>query len=89
MISGYTTPPASDSGWTEEYATFTTNTTVNIRNAATTTASVVAQYSAGQSVTYEAKKASGGYIWIRYTSYSGQKRYMAVRTYSNGVRGNL
>ncbi|WCG33965.1 SH3 domain-containing protein [Enterococcus dispar] len=87
MINSYT-PPAN-SGWTSENATFTAGTTINVRSAATTAASVVAEYSAGQSVNYEAKKASGGYIWIRYTSYSGQKRYMAVRTYQNGVRGKL
>ena len=80
-------PPTS--GWTEEYATFTAGTTINVRSSSTTTASIVAQYKAGQSVSYEAKKESGGYVWIRYTSYSGQKRYMAVRTYQNGVRGKL
>lgn len=89
MINSYTAPTVTDGGWTQENATFTAGTTINVRSSATTTASVVAQYKAGQSVTYEAKKTSGGYVWIRYTSYSGQKRYMAVRTYSNGVRGDL
>lgn len=80
-------PPAS--GWTEEYATFTARTSINVRSSSTTAASIVAQYKAGQSVSYEAKKESGGYVWIRYTGSSGKKRYMAVRTYQNDIRGSL
>lgn len=90
MIGNVVTPaPTEDTGWISESATFTASTTINVRSGASTDSTVVAQYGYGQSVQYNAKKVAGGYVWIRYTSYSGQTRYMALRTYDNGVRGQL
>lgn len=78
----------AETGWVAESATFYPNCTINVRSAASTGSSVVAQYQTGQSVTYDSYKVSGGYVWIHYVSYSGQDRYMAIRTYS-GSAGQL
>lgn len=73
--------------WKAQTGTFTANTTINVRNAASTSGAIVAQYKAGQSVNYNAYKIDqNGYVWIRYTSFSGAVRYMATGVSKNGVR---
>ena len=81
----------------EDYAqngTFTTNTTLNIRTAPSTSAAVVGSYAPGESLIYDHVYIRGGYAWARYMSYSGQYHYVAMgrmggeeygtrRTYSN------
>lgn len=81
-------PPVSDSGWKSENGTFVSNTTINIRTGASTSSpSTGYNYTAGQSVRYNAYKVdTNGYVWIRYTSYSGATRYMATGQSANGLR---
>ncbi|KAH0786317.1 YSIRK-type signal peptide-containing protein [Histomonas meleagridis] len=54
-------------------ATFTT--TVNVRASPSTSSAVVAQYSAGQSVTYDSIYSNEGRTWISYIGGSGNRRY--------------
>ena len=56
--------------------------TLNVRDASTVSARVVAQYHKGQTVTLDGACAvSDGCVWGRYTgATSGRKRYVAVRT---------
>lgn len=56
--------------------------TLNVREASTVSAKVVAQYHRGQTVTLDGACAvSDGCVWGRYTgASSGRKRYVAVRT---------
>ena len=56
--------------------------TLNVRDASTVSAHVVAQYHRGQTVTLDGACAvSDGCVWGRYTgATSGKKRYIAVRT---------
>ena len=81
-------PPVNDSGWKSENGTFVSNTTINIRTGASTSSpSTGYYYTAGQSVRYNAyKDDNNGYVWIRYTSYSGATRYMATGQSANGLR---
>ena len=83
-----TNKPANNSNMTadggssnEDYAqhgTFTANTTLNIRTAPSTSASVVGSYAPGESLTYDHVYIRAGYAWARYMSYSGQYHYVAM-----------
>lgn len=83
-----TNKPANNSNMTadggssnEDYAqrgTFTTNTTLNIRTAPSTSAAVVGSYAPGESLIYDHVYIRGGYAWARYMSYSGQYHYVAM-----------
>lgn len=53
---------------------------LNVRTSPSTASRSVAQYSLGQSVVLdEWASENEGYVWGRYTGYSGEKRYVAVR----------
>lgn len=54
--------------------------TLNVRSAPSTSASVVAQYKSGQTVVLDDwYTIADGFVWGRYTgAYSGKKRYVAV-----------
>ncbi|MEG2533548.1 MAG: SH3 domain-containing protein [Gordonibacter sp.] len=52
---------------------------LNVRDRASVSGAVVAGYSAGETVVLDAWSAEAdGYLWGRYTSYSGAMRYIAV-----------
>lgn len=80
--------PANNSNMTaesgssnEDYVqngTFTANTTLNIRTAPSTSATIVGSYAPGESLTYDHVYIRGGYAWARYMSYSGQYHYVAM-----------
>ena len=70
-----------------ESATFTPNTTVNVRAEPTTMSEVVAQYRAGEQIRYDRVYVGAGYVWVSYIGRSGKRRYVACRTYQNGRRG--
>ena len=54
---------------------------LNVRNAPTVNSSSVAAYTRGQTVNLDNWSTNAdGYIWGRYTAYSGATRYIAVRT---------
>lgn len=83
-----TNKPANNSNMTadggsanEDYAqrgTFTTNTTLNIRTAPSTSAAIVGSYAPGESLIYDHVYIHGGYAWARYMSYSGTYHYVAM-----------
>ena len=56
--------------------------TLNVRDASTVSAHVVAQYHRGQTVVLDGSATvADGCVWGRYTgATSGEKRYIAVRT---------
>lgn len=59
---------------------------LNVRSGAGTGYSVVASYHSGQTVNLDgAFVTSGGYVWGRYTSYSGHTRWIAVATTSGAT----
>lgn len=51
--------------------------TTNIRNAPSTSATIVGTYAAGESFNYDSYIDTNGYRWYSYVSYSGQRRYVA------------
>ena len=52
---------------------------LNIRSAPSTSASVVGSYAQGGKVTLDDwYKIADGYVWGKYTAYSGKTRYVAV-----------
>ncbi|MEF2593705.1 MAG: SH3 domain-containing protein [Eggerthellaceae bacterium] len=56
---------------------------LNVRDRPSTGGAVVASYSYGQTVVLdEWSTVADGYVWGRYTAYSGATRYIAVRTAS-------
>lgn len=83
-----TNKPANNSNMTaesgssnEDYAqngTFTANTTLNIRTAPSTSATIVGSYAPGESLIYDHVYIRNGYAWARYMSYSGQYHYVAM-----------
>ena len=83
-----TNKPANNSNMTadsgssnEDYAqngTFTANTTLNIRTAPSTSATIVGSYAPGESLIYDHVYIRDGYAWARYMSYSGQYHYVAM-----------
>lgn len=52
--------------------------TTNIRSGAGTNHRIVGTYAKGQGFNYDRKVKAGGYVWLSYVSYSGQRRYVAV-----------
>ncbi|MGX7196714.1 N-acetylmuramoyl-L-alanine amidase [Enterococcus olivae] len=58
------------------YYKVTANT--NIRSGAGTNHRIVGTYAKGQGFNYDRKVIAGGYVWLSYISYSGQRRYVAV-----------
>ena len=59
---------------------------LNVRSGAGTGYGVVASYHRGQTVNLDGTfVTSGGYVWGRYTRYSGHKRWIAVGTTSGAV----
>lgn len=68
------TPAAKPTG---KGGTYTFAATTNVRAAASTSAAVVAQYKAGQTVSYASTVQAEGYTWMVYTGASGKTRYVA------------
>lgn len=79
-----TTAPVTNS-LTAENGTFVAGSTLNIRSNPSTSATIVGQYSAGQSFNYDGYVRADGYVWAHYVSYSGSSRYVAVRNATTGV----
>lgn len=73
-----TTTGTSGTGFGGTYVCNSTD--LNVREAPTTSAKVVAQYTRGQTVTLDDwYRIADGYVWGRYTgASSGEKRYVAV-----------
>lgn len=56
---------------------YTFAATTNVRSKPSTSAEVVAQYKAGQTVNYSSTVQAEGYTWMVYTGASGKTRYVA------------
>lgn len=52
--------------------------TTNIRNAPSTSATIVGSYAPGESFNYDSYIDTNGYRWYSYISYSGHRRYVAA-----------
>ena len=60
---------------------------LNVRSAQSLASTVVATYRAGQTVTLDGwSEIHDGYLWGRYTAYSGALRYIAVGTADGSTR---
>lgn len=68
----------------QQRGTFRVAYGLNVRQAPSTSAAIVAKYSGGQSFTYDSKVVANGYLWVSYMSYSGARRYVAIKNLSNG-----
>jgi len=74
---------------TAESGTFYPNRTINIRTAPNENAGIIGTYGSGQSFRYHTKHEGNGYVWLEYTSYSGNRRFVACRTLNGSTRGAL
>ena len=79
-----TQPSTSSDGVMQQRGTFRVAYGLNVRQAPSTSAAIMAKYSGGQSFTYDSKVAANGYLWVSYMSYSGARRYVAIKNLSNG-----
>lgn len=52
-------------------------TALNVRNSPSTSAKIVATYKKGQTFNYDSYIDAGGYRWLSYVSFSGERRYVA------------
>ena len=75
---------SSTSGRVAQSGTWRARTTVNVRAAASTSAQVVAQYKAGQTVKYDSYIDAEGIRWCSYIGGSGKRRYVARRNLKTG-----
>lgn len=76
-VTPATPAPAPAAKPTGKGGTYTFAATTNVRAAASTSAAVVAQYKAGQTVSYSSTVQAEGYTWMVYTGASGKTRYVA------------
>ena len=60
--------------------TYTFTSRHGIKNAPQQSSSDIAYYDAGSSVRYDKTVISDGYEWLSYISYSGARRYIAIRS---------
>lgn len=61
---------------------------LNVRNAPSTSAAIMAVYSKGQKFNYDAYQVTNGYVWLSYVSYSGVRRFVAEGP-NDGNDGNV
>lgn len=54
---------------------------LNVRNAPSTSAPVVASYVNGQKFNYDSYQIANGYVWLSYVSFSGERRFVAEGPY--------
>ncbi|WP_373749795.1 N-acetylmuramoyl-L-alanine amidase [Jeotgalibaca porci] len=73
----------------KESGTFYPNDTIIVRNAPSTSATIVARYYKGEHVKYHTVHLKNGYVWLQYTRGNGQQAHIPCRTYSNGKYGTL
>lgn len=82
LVLANSTTPAQPSVPTKHHGRYTFKYAVKIRSGASASSRQVGIYRPGQSVNIDSTVNSGGYIWGRYTSYSGHTRYVAIGTTS-------
>lgn len=64
------------------------NRTVNVRSKPDLKGTIVAKYHANQTVNIEDTVINDGYEWGTYISYSGYRRYVALRPIGQNAYGN-
>ncbi|MBK0347335.1 LysM peptidoglycan-binding domain-containing protein [Aerococcaceae bacterium zg-ZJ1578] len=72
-----------------ESGQFTANRSLSIRNEPNQLSAEVATLYASENVVYDMVYKTNRFIYISYVSYSGTRRYLAIRTNTNGQRGPL
>lgn len=70
-------------------ATFYPNTTINVRNYPSTSGTLLAQYTSGDSVVYDSYLENEGYVWLSYIASSGARRYLAWRVKNGDKYGTI
>ena len=73
----------------KETGVFYPNDTIIVRNAPSTSTTIVARYYKGEHVKYHTVHLKNGYVWLQYKRANGQQAYIPCRTYSNGKYGTL
>lgn len=73
----------------EETGVFYPNTTIIVRNAPSTNATIVARYYNGEYVKYHTVHLKNGYVWLQYKRANGYQAYIPCREYNNGKYGTL
>lgn len=79
-----TQPSTSGNGTMQQRGTFRVAYGLNVRQAPSTSSAIMARYNGGQSFTYDSKVEANGYLWVSYMSYSGARRYVAIKNLSTG-----
>lgn len=78
------TKPSTSTSTIKQSGSFKAGRSLNVRNAPSTNNSIASTYDAGQTIYYDEKVEADGYLWISYVSYSGTRRYVAIKNLSNG-----
>lgn len=73
----YTSPVKASPQRVATSGSYRVKYTTNIRNAPSTSATIVGSYAPGESFNYDSYIDTNGYRWYSYISYSGQRRYVA------------
>lgn len=76
-----TPPPAV--GFTPRNGTATALANLNVRSEPSTSASIVASYSTGQSFKYDGYSIQNGYVWLTYVGGSGARRWVSEGPFDN------
>ena len=74
----YTSPVKASPQRVSASGSYRVKYTTNIRNAPSTSATIVGTYASGESFNYDSYIDTNGYRWYSYVSYSGQRRYVAA-----------
>lgn len=84
--------PSNTSGsWKRvaEVGTFVPNTTVAVKPEPTASSKQLNVYTAGQAINYDSYVVNGGYTWVSYISYTGERRYVACRETGKAAWGTF
>lgn len=83
------TPQTISTSGLAQSGTYTFTQRAGIRAAANMASPELAHYEAGQSVNYDRKVTENGYEWLSYLSYSGNRRYIAIKEIVQPTTGNI
>lgn len=73
----------------KEHATFTAETDINTRLKPNRKALKSGVLKKGQSVNYDRVYTCDDHVWISWVNSKGKRVYMAIRTFNNGVNGQM
>lgn len=72
-----------------EKATFTAHSNINTRLSPNRKAVKSGTLKSGESVNYDRVYTNDGHVWISWINNKGKRVYMAIRTFNNGVNGQM